>query len=1246
MKGGLVVVVLLLFAMPVAAVPPLTALSIYDLTGAVGITLDTTTPKPTDVLTITAEAPRQLTAVYKHPYLLHVQSGKSYGWLEDVITNEFTGQNEEYTLFSSGPQQIWEAFAQNYPADAVNPNVINKVSGTIDLSKIPDLPAGTYKIALVYLIGTEGTWKKRGFVHTSFKIKVACQEGERKCVGRTLQICTDGKILEEQCILCIAGQCYGELPKAPGEVQEEVKKIAAEEKAAEAPVEEPAPIAEVKDVEEAKPIEVKPVPVQPVVPVIPAKEEPKPILPALPTKEITTPTIPVSPQPPTKEEPQPILPELPTKEITTPTIPVSPQPPTKEEPKPILPELPTKEITTPTIPVSPAPPAKEEPKPILPELPVKEPEPPTKEEAEPVIEQGPKLPALPKGRPDIKYFDEEPVRITETPEAIRPARIVEERIETPEFIVNRDIGDVQFDKFQKTTCAVLTGPECTAEQASYNVEGAEFVATVESVLQSLRQSDVIKAILGEYDQGLIDQGIVDYDILERNEKQYHVFERTEEGRTQIATVWFSGNKVIIVKGDISGDLPGLGESYSMVLDAYARKFPSDMVAEEQRFDGTRLVDLEASRIKFIEGTPGNRVVEVEFCIDGDQSINDLKKNRPITEYPFAYLLSNGEVVQRYVGASGEIENWKNKCGTITFTLNPADEPVYQQARTLKIIVDPEGVIDETNENNNILTLELEANYFEITELRGLQPGYEAYETIDVKIVTIIFPEGESASIVQGMHVQYEIENIETGKRYAAGNAVLTDKGEWLIKLRAPRDPGAYALAVHLYCSRDDAECTERWGGGAQVDGLYKFAVMSRKEGIISPLCELDMVWYSDGKEIRRDAYDPVNDECESYRCIEGDAIGLACVLESICARDCDGTCKQIAEMKRECILTEVPLLSGLTRPACPDDGIQDLKCFSNDVLDPDICRDEEKCQEQIYQNYCARHGMSCGGGTTEPPVKLYFEEAPANGEITSDTAYVVMRTNVPSSAEVHYGTTKLLGNTAQDDQTRERNIVKLQDLEPGTKYYYRVIVRDPKTGDSLLDTNQGEFYSFYTPIIETPVIPGGQILIEGVRDFDGTNPIATGFGVTKPFAMSAWINPTQSSVLFDANGRYTTMRTYIQNSELYYSHFDNANGNCVYAKGGAPIGLNEWSHIAVTMHNDGTMDAYVNGKKAPGFAKAISPASGGTDFKIGKGAAGQACMRSVPNNFKGQMSNVQYFQRGLADAEILELSENVPAQLS
>lgn len=114
------------------------------------------------------------------------------------------------------------------------------------------------------------------------------------------------------------------------------------------------------------------------------------------------------------------------------------------------------------------------------------------------------------------------------------------------------------------------------------------------------------------------------------------------------------------------------------------------------------IDLEAKGTQ--KGSFDPYGFTTNFCVYGNKSINDLKKEiSSLVNFPFAYNVfdTSGNKHYRYVGAEGGIEQIKNgTCNSLGWTIQPADQQYWNTTGKVEVVVDPNNLIKETNENNN------------------------------------------------------------------------------------------------------------------------------------------------------------------------------------------------------------------------------------------------------------------------------------------------------------------------------------------------------------------------------------------------------------------------------------------------------------------------------------------------------------------------------------------------------------------
>lgn len=121
------------------------------------------------------------------------------------------------------------------------------------------------------------------------------------------------------------------------------------------------------------------------------------------------------------------------------------------------------------------------------------------------------------------------------------------------------------------------------------------------------------------------------------------------------------------------------------------------------------VDLEIKSLKASEENPYGLTMNV--CVNGPKSINDLKKEiSSLTGFPFVYYVfdSNGKSYSypKY-DAGGGIEDIKNgECMELGTALQNEHIDILNESsnKTIKIVLDNQELIKETNEKNNTLSI--------------------------------------------------------------------------------------------------------------------------------------------------------------------------------------------------------------------------------------------------------------------------------------------------------------------------------------------------------------------------------------------------------------------------------------------------------------------------------------------------------------------------------------------------------------
>ncbi len=113
-------------------------------------------------------------------------------------------------------------------------------------------------------------------------------------------------------------------------------------------------------------------------------------------------------------------------------------------------------------------------------------------------------------------------------------------------------------------------------------------------------------------------------------------------------------------------------------------------------------DLEIKSITKDSSSP--YLFSTNVCVVGSKSINDLKTSiSGLSNFPWRYdiINSDGSITKGTGGVVGSIENIKNSaCETFYWTIQPTHQSLFDQSGQVKITLDENNLIEETNENNN------------------------------------------------------------------------------------------------------------------------------------------------------------------------------------------------------------------------------------------------------------------------------------------------------------------------------------------------------------------------------------------------------------------------------------------------------------------------------------------------------------------------------------------------------------------
>jgi hypothetical protein len=148
---------------------------------------------------------------------------------------------------------------------------------------------------------------------------------------------------------------------------------------------------------------------------------------------------------------------------------------------------------------------------------------------------------------------------------------------------------------------------------------------------------------------------------------------------------------------------------------------------------------------------------------------------------------------------------------------------------------------------------------------------------------------------------------------------------------------------------------------------------------------------------------------------------------------------------------------------------------------------EETVRAGLFRGFVFLVATNSGGATPELRVRHgdevrveYWDEStarivtgaalietnpPAIFGVTSEPDYVEATvswsTSEPTDALVQFGESILLGRTAYRGDLREEHDVRLVGLQPDRLYYFQVVSRD-NAGNTTIDNNNGQFYTFTT----------------------------------------------------------------------------------------------------------------------------------------------------------------------------------------
>ena len=148
------------------------------------------------------------------------------------------------------------------------------------------------------------------------------------------------------------------------------------------------------------------------------------------------------------------------------------------------------------------------------------------------------------------------------------------------------------------------------------------------------------------------------------------------------------------------------------------------------------------------------------------------------------------------------------------------------------------------------------------------------------------------------------------------------------------------------------------------------------------------------------------------------------------------------------------------------------------------------------------------------------------GNITATSATITWTTDEPGNSTVSYGPTTSPGFTASDSAFVTNHTVNLGELTPGTLYYYGVSSTSELGNITLVDNNEGAYYTFHTsPAIsdvQATDIKIGSATITWTTDVPATSVV--NYGDTIELGLTAAdSNPvTSHSIALSGLSQHTT----------------------------------------------------------------------------------------------------------------------------
>ncbi|MFH0949429.1 MAG: PKD domain-containing protein [Candidatus Aenigmatarchaeota archaeon] len=154
---------------------------------------------------------------------------------------------------------------------------------------------------------------------------------------------------------------------------------------------------------------------------------------------------------------------------------------------------------------------------------------------------------------------------------------------------------------------------------------------------------------------------------------------------------------------------------------------------------------------------------------------------------------------------------------------------------------------------------------------------------------------------------YSYTTIDGDNEYAyfscAGQATCKDSDDGKNYYIKGETYDAYATKPFTDTCQNEEILTEHWCENERLKGGPYTCLNGCRDGTCLVKCNgVEMVWYTDGKEIRRDpySYTAERDRCNGYRCLIGNEISPACYNFKECQDACSGGCVDISSAIKQC----------------------------------------------------------------------------------------------------------------------------------------------------------------------------------------------------------------------------------------------------------------------------------------------------------------------------------------------------------